>query len=85
VSRRHKPGQHDRKRRWTVLTPGSGTVPAQAWTFRERKRARRLAGNIRGARVSGPRRPRGLLWWFGLLLAVMVLLAGLGVLSGGGR
>lgn len=45
--------------RWTVIVPGSKApgvnVPDQAWTFNDRRRADRLAGNIQGSRVSGPR------------------------------
>lgn len=86
MSRRHKPGQHDPRKRWTVLTRGkrSGSIriPAQAWTFRDRKRAQRFARNIQGARLSGPR-SRGALWWLGVLVAVAVVLLGLVVIAGG--
>lgn len=88
MSRRHKPGQHNPGKRWTVITRGQRSgqtyVPAQAWTFRERKRAKSFARNIQGARVSGPR-SRGPLWWLGVLVAVALVLLGLVVIAGGPR
>jgi hypothetical protein len=85
VSRRR--GRHEGL--WTVLIPGgklsrTREVPAQAWTFNDRKRAHRLASNIKGARVSGPRR-RGCLWYLGLFLAVSLVLCGLVLIFGSGR
>lgn len=57
-------------------------MPSQRWTFRDRARAERLAGNIQGARLIGPRRKLGCGGW--LLVAVLLVAGALALFGGTG-
>jgi hypothetical protein len=78
----HEPGK--RRSLWTVITPEQKAtqpdpitgrtphIPAQAYNFKDKKRAKRFAGNIQGAKMSSSK-PR--FWTAGRVLLVLALLA----------